>query len=172
MKTPMMIFSMCAAVALLGLGVLNAAPAQAAMPTGAIERAVLESSLGAAKFQTNLTWDGGATGISQVACLTSAQQTILLDPVRSTALPNGTEFCYKVCATSTCVPDCTKDRVLNKPLVSYQTPDSGVSQSGFTTFNPPAPIDRVEMGLDKCVVVSSLDAGNPNVNLYLVTKNL
>ncbi len=156
MKIPMMM--LCAAALVLAAVGLNRA-------------GVLPSEAHAsAKYQANLTWDGGATGVSQVASVTGKNQTIQFQPVKSVALPNGSQFCYRTCATSTCVPDCTKDVILNAPIVNYQVADAG--NVGFTVLSyPQLPLEPIQMGADQYLAISSLDAGNPNVNLHLITKN-
>lgn len=127
------------------------------------------NAIAAEKWQAVLTsTDGGATN---VACLTSTQQTVRFQPIASTTVPNGTAFCYKTCATSTCVPDCTKDFILNRPSQTLQTSDAGIS--GYSIANaPPTSSEPIQLAADKCVVAWALDGGNPNANLYLSTKNL
>lgn len=156
--------------------------AEAAVPSSSVRDAVAGAALGAAKFSVNLTWDGGATGTSQVKCFTntaggtSINQTIQFQAVASPAMPTGTAFCYKTCTSSTCVPDCSKDVVLNKTLSTFQVADAG--QTGYTFVAPGLAYngilglsEPIPMGNDTCVVVSAVDAGNPNVNLYTVTSN-
>lgn len=162
---------LCAAAALIAVGfaTLDSSPAQAATPPEIVqsEMAAVISPVGtvekvaltANKFQTNLTWDGGATGVTQVVCLNGAYQTVQMTAV------TASQFCYKTCLTGTCVPDCTKDFVVNRPGITFN--DAGSGTNTTIIYNS----GDIPMGFDKCIVVSSTDAGNPNVNLYLVTKN-
>lgn len=124
----------------------------------------------AAKYQATLTWDGGATGISRQASVNGRNQTIQFSPNKGATTPNGMQFCYKTCATAPCVPDCTKDMVLNAPVVNYAVADAGAV--GYTNLiYPTLPLPPIEMGADQYFAISSVDAGDPNVNWYLITKN-
>lgn len=191
MKKMMMIVSLVAAFAFVGLAALDSAPAHAsvqsqveselieAAPASSVNSAVASSTLASAKFQVTLQWDAGATGVSQVFCLASPQQTIQLMTNAVANFPSGSQYCYRTCAALggdggilSCSPDCTKDIIPNRVLVATQTPDAGNS-NGVTFVTPgPSLSDPIQMGPEKCIAISSLDAGNPNVNLYLLTKNL
>lgn len=119
----------------------------------------------ASKWQATLTsTDAGPTN---VVCLSSPYQTIRLESI------DNTPYCYKTCTSSTCVPDCLKDFRVNKAVVDLWTPDSGVTQAGFSVYNAQRLYtDPIPMGTDKCVVAIGVDGGsNPGVRVFLETQN-
>jgi hypothetical protein len=94
-------------------------------------------------------------GPSNVYCATNANL-----PAELESLTDG--YCYKACATSACVPDCTKDYQPAIKVVAINNDGGSILRQVPFTYQLP-------MGPDKCVVVMPLDGGQLKVNVYQLT---
>lgn len=115
----------------------------------------------APKYQGTLTVTDG--GQSNVLCLSSTNSTVRLQST------TGTQFVVRTCETSTCVSSVANDfRPLNSEVVIS---DAGSDGRPTTTFRTNYTPDEFPMGVDKCIVAQALDAGDPAVHVYKMTKN-
>ena len=123
------------------------------------------SAEAADKIQVALTsTDAGQTN---VFCFANTNQPVKLETQTSDP------FCYQTCATSTCaintdagtgvITPCISAFRPPIPLVGVNSTDGGLYAQVPYTYN-------VDMAQDKCITAFSVDAGNPKLNIYLITR--
>lgn len=173
MKPAQKFFAIAALVAFAVCAVLHAPAADAAVPTGQAAQAVTDATLAAPKWAVTLTTDGGSSGLTQVACLSSINQTIQLEVAPAANFPGGPEYCFKTCTTSTCVPDCTKDFMVNVATTETESmQDAGTTFGGIVRQKHPSiNSDLYPLGQDKCIAAMAADAGQVRVRVFYHTKN-
>ncbi len=164
MKKTLMMFAAVAVIA-AGLRIAGMLPPSAHAAPPAISQAVSQEIFGSSKWQATLNGDGGSSGVSFPYCLSFTNQTVSLE-----TQTNNT-FCYRTCTTASCTADCTKDKTINRPILGFTTPDSGVNPGTTTEQWGTFSSGKIELALDKCISVSTLDGGNAGVRVFLETAN-
>lgn len=132
-----------ATVALIAVGLNQLAPKEAEA---------------APKYQALIYANDGGSSVG--SCVTSKFQTMQLQSL------TGTQYCYRTATTSAgCTADCTTDWRPLKPTVANSDAGSGT----LTTYKFDS--EPIQMGNDLCICASALDAGNPALGMFLLTKN-